>query len=374
MRAVILTDLSFVTRESLMLHRLEVGLAGEGVMVDLVAPDAAEDVAHDTVYARAHSYPTNRVFKPLPDLRAGRVASLVSQPDERGAEPRPVDVVHVFGEEAWGIAKRLPAPRLLDCALAVEVWRLGIVHRAAQLVSTLDQPERSVLLAPDQAIVEALEKESPPCPVRLAPWGVHAPPSSHAPILKGRDTPVVILASGEDRPACVRCLEGLCGVAASQRIMIVTDDGLATRTDAWSIARRAGALERLTVVPNLEVQRELVTDGGILVLCEPRGEHRSLVLDAMASGMAVLARPDPAVSFLQAGENMRPVSRGTADEWTNSLKVLLSEPQAASALGKAAREFVCGQRRASAYVASVLDAYEQLTSRNPIPIDSIAPC
>src|SRR5690606_5421874 len=127
-------------------------------------------------------------------------------------------------------------------------------------------------------------------------------------------------------------------------------------------------LQRFSLAPNLEGRREPVLRGDLLLLPEALGEHRSIALDAMAAGMAVVALADPYVGSLIDGRTAALVKEPGADLWAAALSPLLEAADAAHALGERAREFVRTERRASVHVASLVDGYEWLTSSQSLPM------
>ncbi|MFG0283694.1 MAG: glycosyltransferase, partial [Phycisphaerales bacterium JB039] len=179
---------------------------------------------------------------------------------------------------------------------------------------------------------------------------------------------VMIAGRGEDQHAIAECLTALGRLAETHNAMIFMDAEAGRRAGAAQLAREQGFASRFSLAPNLEGRRDPVLLGDVLLLPEALGEHRSIALDAMAAGMAVVALADPYVGALIDGRTAAVVQEPAADGWAEALSPLLASPEAAQALGERARQFIADERRASVHVASLLDGYEWLTSSPAIPL------
>jgi hypothetical protein len=78
------------------------------------------------------------------------------------------------------------------------------------------------------------------------------------------------------------------------------------------------------------------------------------------------------VGWLIEGVNARLVEATSADAWRAALVSALTDRQAAAGLASSAREHARLQQRASAHVASVVDAYEWLTT-DTLPFGTTPP-
>lgn len=390
MRVLILLDDLFASRESPMVARLEVGLADEGVRVLHAVPsagpgqgadagslfraetgDAAPDAGSSFFSTRVeYAKPVVPWFRRLSarDL----VRSLRTASRDEGA---PVDVVHVFGGAAWSLG--LEAASLLNAGLVVEVWRRGLTDRARPLHQLALARARGradaapVFLAPDPGIERALLQHGPGLLVRPAPWGVHAPAAARTVLARGRVPSIMVVGSGRDPRAFGSAVLGLADVARQHPDFLVFMDALACRrADVWKLARGAGLLGRLSLVHELESRRDLLLRGDVLLQPEALGEQRSVLLDAMAAGMVVVAGSDPSVSALADGRNARLVHSRTREAWSAAISSVLSDRTAAQALANSAWEFVRTERRASAHVRAVLSVYEWMRGAESIAIGS----
>jgi glycosyltransferase involved in cell wall biosynthesis len=177
----------------------------------------------------------------------------------------------------------------------------------------------------------------------------------------------MLVGSGKDEKAFRAAVEGIAAVARDQPDLLLFCDALAARRcDIWSLARNLGILHSLSLIEELESRRDLLLYGDILVQPEAHGEQRSILLEAMASGMVVVAGADPMVSVLQDGRTARLVATPTASEWAGVLRDTVLNPDKARTLAGWAREYIKTNRRASDHVRAVMAAYDWLASDDPL--------
>jgi hypothetical protein len=370
MRVLILADAFFATRERSLLSRLEVGLADEGARVLHAIPDdlpgAAANLVQGGVFSTTLRYraTTMRAARTAVARRlADTIRSLVEhQPGPFSADgtQRPLDVIHVFGGSAWPLG--LDLARILSTRVALEVWRAGLVERAASPAGA--HPDSTTLLAPDPAIERALRDAGARPYVAQAPWGVHVAPDDKPILPEGRARCVVIVGSGRDARAFAAALEGLVRAARQHPEMrVFCDAHAARRANLWNLAKRLDFLDRFSLIEEIETRRDLLLHADILVQPDAHGEQRSIVLDAFANSMLVVALLDPMVSVLTDNATARLVRAPDPAEWAAVVNDALTHPEATAAIARQAREFVRTQRRVSDHVRFVLGAYDEMAAR-----------
>ena len=375
MRALILADRLFAVREHAMLSRLEIGLADEGVRVVHAIPRSAgrmeAAVGAGTsagVFASSLTYSDAAIPFTL-GLRAQSLLDQVRRRDGLDEDERAIDVVHACGGSAWGLA--LEIARREDALAVLEVWRMGLVAKAASLRGH----EGVVLLAPDTTIERALRSAlGTPASggsggggvaaaaaggmgVEVGVWGVYAPAEVRTP-LTGEVASVMVVGSGHDTASFAAAVAALAEVAKRHPTLLVfLDADAARRVRAWRIANQAGVLSQFSCIEHLEARRDLLVAGDILMLPEARGEQRTSLLEAMASGMIVVAASDPGVSVLQNGFTARLIGEANRSAWESALTDVLSNPAEARRLSASAHAYIAQHRRASAHVRAVLQVY-----------------
>lgn len=361
MRVLIIADESFAARERSMLSRLEVGLADEGVRVVHAIPTPAAGSHHPEVFSQFVTYDEGMSLS-----RYWRAQRLVGALEELAdGAPRPVDLIHAFGQGAWSMAAE--AARQTGAGLILEIWSSQLGTAAGQVRSGGETPQ-ALCLIPDAAMAGAIKGEGAEIPTRVAPWGVHTPPEALEVLREGRAPSVVVVASGRDAPGVGAALEGMSRVMAQvPDVMVFAEADAIQRAGAWGLVKRLGVSDRFTLASDLEARRDLALRADVLVLPEALGEHRTITLDAMAAGMVVVAAADPLVSVLRDGVTARLAEGSRAESWAEALTWALRERDGSRALGLTARDYVRQHRRASAQVAAVVDAYEWMRAGESIP-------
>lgn len=367
MRALILADELFASRERAMLSRLEVGMADEGVRVIHAVPEHAAgrssghaDGRGPDIFSQAIAY--SDVAMPFADRF--RAASLARSLEELVTDENPVDVIHVFGGGVWNLGIQLG--KLTEAGVVLEVWRSGLAARVGSTREKHGPP--IVFLAPDPSIERLLLAEGPGVTVRPAPWGVHVGSESREILPENRTPSVMVIGTGRDPRPYAAALEGIAlAVKSGLDCMIFMDALAARRARVWPLAQRLGLLPRLSLIEELEGRRDLVLLGDVLVQPDASGEQRSILLDAMASGMIVIAAADASVSALIDGRTARLVDRPDAELWGAVAGGVLRNRAASRAIGQSARKFVKEHRPASSQVRAILDAYRWLGSNDAIP-------
>lgn len=359
MRALLLLDEVFATRERPLIERLEVGLADEGIRLVRAVPDTLQGSPPGGFFVEPATY-SRQGLAITRRQRAQRLLDAVSpSPD------KPIDLVHALGGGAWPIAAAVA--RLRACPLALEIWRTGLAKRAKALRTALAPDIAVTLLCPDQGTARDLKDAGLDPASRVTTWGVHATDQPREILPPDTAPSIVIVGSGRDPKAFAAAVEGLAqALPSSDDTRVYIDADAARAAKVWPTLHRLALTERCSIVPAIEASRDLALMSDILLVPESLGEHRTIVLDAMAAGMAVIAAADPRVSWLVPGVTARivgsPASPATPQQWGEALRATVLNPQSARVLGQSARAHVQQHFLASAHVASVVAAYQALTS------------
>lgn len=360
MRVLIIADPFFAMRERTLLSRLEVGLADEGVRVVHAVPDslpaALSGEVQGQVFSKTIRYRPARLRLARHAVAQRMIETLrAMDADAPGERPeRAVDVVHVFGGSSWGLGADLA--NQLNAALALEVWRAGLVEQGASMRARHGRP--TTLFAPDPAIERALRAAGASPRVALAPWGVHASPLEREILPENKSRCIVIVGSGRDARAFATALEGI--ARASRQIpdaRIFCDAHAARRAGLWSLAKKLNITDRFSLIEEIEARRDILLFADVLVQPDAHGEQRSIVLDAFAQGMLVVAMLDPMVSVLTDSQTARLVKSPDPTEWATVVIDVLTRRDASIKIAHQANEFARTQRRVSQHVKNVLDAY-----------------
>jgi len=375
MQVLMLADRSFARREHAMLRRLEVGLLDEGVRVVLAVPETVARLETDTLSASvtyvdrgpwyAARARTRRLIRQIEDLDP-------PLPDTEGGGP--LDVVHAWGDECWNIA--VDVAQSTGAGLAADLWSAGSIRRmgAAERRAGAGAPEamRGVWLAPNVAIQHSAEESHHVWPIRLARWGVHPAehPTQRYESRREEERPLAlsVVSSGRDAGALTPLFGALAEMLEKGADLFVFLDSAAVEQhhNVWRHAEHARLLDRLSIIPDMESRRELLLQTDILVVPEAVGEVRSIVLDAMAAGIAVVARADPHVEVTAEPGIALLVERAHKDDWLEQLTRVVEDPRALTTIGETAREQVGKKRPAHLQVEATLGAYRELVEQRPI--------
>ncbi len=368
MRVLLICDRSFAQREHALLRRLAVGLIDEGVRVVQAAP---EGMAH---LIRGAMTPTFEFSDLGPSItRRIRSSALVRQlraaDDAYGTADNEAlfDVVHAWGEECWSFA--LDAASAAGASLVLEAWsgaaldRIGSLERSA-LRAGGDLP--GLWLAPDHTTLRAIDSRSPRWARRVAPWGVHMPkdppPHSRA---NGPTTIGIVARRDADAGIMTELLNALHEVIRQGHdVLVFADHGVFESHGAlWRHADRIGLLSAMSTLECLEAQRDLLLRADVLIAPDPAGEHRSVVLEAMARGMSVITQADPLIEYTIDGRTAVLVEAPTRAGWFAGLRRVLDDEPFRRGLAESARSYIGAHRLAHAHVRAVLEAYSAVSDQ-----------
>lgn len=363
MRVVILADRKFAGRERSMLARLQVGLADEGVRVVQALPNGVEPTSSGMLSEVVRFEETGMPLSV--GWRARAVAkSILDAP--KGSQTEPPGVVHAFGGAVWGFG--LALAERLEAALVVEAWRAGLTGPAQRLLARARDRAGLMALCPDRAIADQLRRDVPDMPVRYSPWGVYTSDRTREVLRSGAAWSIMVAGAGLDKSAFGAAFEAIADVVRSRPDALVFVDAVAARrTDLWSYAAKLGVRERVSLVDEMDANRDLVLRGDVLVLPEARGEQRTLVLEAMGGGMPVVAAHDPGNTSLIDGRTALLAPPGDRNAWTQRLEAVLGNPELRAALVASARQAIAEEHRPSRQVGGVIEAYEAAAGKQPIP-------
>jgi len=379
MRILMIADESFARREHAMLRRLQVGLIDEGARIlqawprSLGNPEGSPLITQvsfeDKGSAISLSLRARRLIRDAAQAEASSSGQLSSGPLE-------VDVVHGFGPACWAmsaeVARLLEVPLALDVSSDAGLARIADTERRL-MRGTAGSDAAGVWIAPDQAMADALTG-SCAWPVRVVPWGVHVPrelPRLAAASQRMEETSSLrsacVFPSGSDAEPLCALLEGLkryLETTGNQVLVFFDDRSFSGSHSAWRHAERLGLLESISVVAGMESRRDLVLHADILIHPDARGEHRTLTLDAMASGLVVVALADELVSWLVKDQTAIIVAEPRAELWEAALARSFDRSRCEPLL-RSAHRYVSEHHVAHAHVQGIRAAYLALTGGFP---------
>lgn len=353
MHLALILDDERLLHEKLMLSRLCVGLMDEGCTLTRLVP--IEPTGRGERYDEGPAGVTTRLAVPLkvlPWMRSTR-AEQIAQAMERSAP----DAIYAVGRDTWQLAGDLG--RRFESPVAISVWSADLLPHIPRGRSAA---AIGAYVAPTRPLADALRDVVDPNLVSYVPQGV-AVPKSAWPVFQDSSRPIALAVVGSGRDVMsYRALLG--GFSRLLRDNYTAHAFIELRGpqqhEIWRHAHRLDLLSNVSTITDAARFRSLLTQCDALVLPERYGEVRSLVLDAMAMGLPIVAAEDPFLDMLIADETALLVSQPETDAWAAQLRKLLSSPEFAQKLGLAGRAYIDEHHRSSRQIAALLEMLNRL--------------
>lgn len=359
MRALLIVDRDFAHRELSHVKTILIGLVDTGVMPTVALPEDMRGELEQVPGATLIGY-RDRGAVWTRGLRAREIA------DRLVLDEKKPFVVHAIGAKSHAIAAEVG--HQISSTLVLDVHRRDSIPHAVGIIK--ERSGECMAIAPSAALARALVAEgATPASVREVTWGVM---SRDADSNKPQVTTagLVIAGSGQDRSAWESLVRALAQVASRREDFVILADSDATERSAISkLVSSLGLSPLYSRVPKLEANRDIILRADMLLLPDAEGVCRSIVLDAMAAGMTIVAAEDRDIPAL-SDHTIARLCSPEATEWASAIESLLEQPEMRKQLGDAARNYVSEHHRPSKYIASLVDAYEWLVGNDAIPIQS----
>lgn len=357
MRVLILVDARFAEHERALIERVIVGLADEGVHAQVVLPKdrKLEEFGFDLLcepiwYADRGLTLTQRI-------RANQVARQVTK--ESDSLTGVIDIVHVFGGGAWSMGRELA--RVLDSGMVFELWRAGLIDSAKGF--HLDGSDRALFLVPERTFESGLIKAGLDQRVHLAQWGGHVPIAPAEIFRDEKNSSIVLMSSGRQKDRCIAAFEGIAdAIELHDDVMVFANLEVVQRADLWHRVTSRKLDDRFTIIDRSEDRRDLLLRCDMMVYPDTLHEERTLLLDAMGTGMLIVAGNDEYITPIQESTGISIVDRPTRSSWAQKIRECLGDRQAARDAAHESRAYVSKHRKVAMHITSVLDAYAALCS------------
>lgn len=228
-----------------------------------------------------------------------------------------------------GGVSRIGAEVVRGCGAvpAFEVWRPGLesgIRAVINRVTADGADERALIIATNQDDRERMLSHFPNAVVRSIPWGVHRRDAVAA--SESGALGMVLLGPGRDGKswaaafrACLRTLRG------SPDAHLFADSATVRRLRLWGKVREAGVTGRVTLIDVAETERDLLLSADLVLYPDARGETRTVLLDAMGAGVAVIAAADPRSHDLIDGKTARLVVDSTEAQWHEAAEIMIHD-------------------------------------------------
>lgn len=363
MHVAMVLDAERLLHERSMLNRLCIALIGEGVQVTRVVPQEVGDEAHEdeaVALAGRATYPTQVAWWG----RGERVRKLA----ERFGKSPP-DVLVVVGIRAWQLTCELG--KHLQRPVVIEAWSWQAAKRLAPRLA----PEQGMMvICPTEPLAKLARRRlrSSPVEVEVVRWGVPYPDVPTPALSRHEDviTLAVLGPARQDRwhrsfiPALSRWVREM-----PQALVTYELDGRCAHK-VWRLLRGEKLLDRVAGITRAGAHRSLLTQCDALIVPEPTWEVRSIVIEAMAAGVPIIAREDQALDFLLPDETATVLSLPTSDSWLESLRRLGTQTDTVKEIAMRAREQARVRHRVSQQAEQITRLLERVINGGSLPFDA----
>jgi glycosyltransferase involved in cell wall biosynthesis len=353
MQVALLANTAYLHEESAMFRQLVVGLIDEQVRVIQVVPD---DLALSDTNAFGQVITWRESTWPFVLRR--RIMELA---DPLGKLK--VDLIHVLDRELWPAAIRLA--QKLERPAVLSVWSMQDLDHLNQ-IAKVNSAAQTAVIAPSgpmaQAIIEHLDMDMV---VEVIPRGIHLGELLERPSLD--DQPLCVAVSGngspdEDYEALLAALRNIADDYPQSQYFL---DGQGTNQhELWQVIKRYELQANVNLVPPQLEHSEILMGTHMLLQPQSQGRCRSLSLQAMGHGLAVLAQSDPWVDHLIDDKTAWLVHGSDPSQWENLIRRVIEQPERSQQLGQRARRWIGEHRLASGQIAATLDLYQRMTGES----------
>jgi glycosyltransferase involved in cell wall biosynthesis len=254
---------------------------------------------------------------------------------------------------------------MLQCPLAIDVWRARQVRRVP---AGRGGQNVAAYVCSTEPIAASLRDRVGPELVSVVPMGVTVPRDERTIMADPEQSiTLAVIGSGRNLPAYQAMLDGLSRVLRDTPTAQVFLELRGPREhEIWRHVQRLELLARISTITDASGHRAALLCCDVLIVPEREGEMRTLLLEAMAGGMAVIAAADPAIDLLVHDRTACIVREEAAQAWQEGLEGVLRDADRARQLGEAARERVVEHYRSSEQVSRLLETFEKALSGGAI--------
>jgi glycosyltransferase involved in cell wall biosynthesis len=353
MHIAVIIDAERLASEHPMLNRLCVALIDDGAQLTRIIPadQAGEHVEQDErrIALAARIDVPLRVLPWMKRARAERLAESLGS-----GTP---DVLYAVGAQAWPIALELAD--VIQRSVAIDVWSARSARRVPRRAAAA---RVGAYVAATESLARLLRQVVEPELVSHVPLGISMPPEPHA-VFAAHESAIgaAVIGAGRDVPAYTAMLAAIRRLIKDYpQLKVFMELRGHSRHEVWRCARRLDLLGHVSTVASAAHHRALFTRCDLLLLPERFGEMRSIMLEAMASGMPVVASHDPVRDMLVADETALIVHETNSGEWTHQIGRLISQPERARQLGLVGRSRIASHWRTVDQAKALLDTFDRM--------------
>ncbi len=358
MHIAMLIDPERLLAEYPMLNRLCIGMIDQGVRVTRIIPDDPMPPAVLAGEQRIALAPRFEVPMPVaPWLRRHR-ASRITVAMER----QPPDLIYAIGDQATRLAMDLG--HNLERPVVLDVWSSRVASRIPRGKSA--RPLAACVAATEPLLNLAAQRFDEHH-VHLVPMGIPMSSTSgpgaqlpNAGVSCPGMTPIAVMGTAHNDIPAYRAMLG-----AVRRLLDEYPDihlFLELRGPRahgiWQIVQQLDLLSHVSTLPDAQLYRALLTQTAVLLMPDPAGEVRTLMLEAMWQGVPIVTREDPYLDMLQEDVSALLCQAGDIEQWTRQIKRLLSDHELRTRLTSTARAMVSQNNRTTDQVVTLIECLE----------------
>jgi glycosyltransferase involved in cell wall biosynthesis len=366
MHLAIIIDEERLKQEQSMLNRLCIGLMAEGVQVTRIVPDTALPDAVDQFEQRiALATRIETPMRVLPWLRTSRTARVADL-----LERKVPDVFYAVGERAWSLGNELGSqmerPLLIDVSMPEHV-------RAAPRPQ--DRAPIAGYVACTPELAKAMGARIDPAMISVVPMGVSLPATPRStPAAADRPIAVAMIGSGRDTKAYQVALDAMSRVSREAvALQVFLELRGPNEHELWRIAGQLDLLGIVTVIGDASLHRSLVIECDALLLPDATGEPRSIIIEAMAHGIPIVARQDGMLASLLNEESVLLFNGFDPAPIAQQLLNICRSPESGNRLGARGRTWVESHHRSSYQVQRLYMTLEQVLSGGAVRLNAASP-
>ena len=348
MKAALLADGLWINEEASTVRFYAVGLTDEQVRVVPVTPIGCQRPRLSLI--------TERLY-----FRSSKVSWWRRTPRRLAEQLREleVDLLHAMDGSIYPLARMLGAalevPVICSCWSTAELARIALAGHDVSTVFVLPTPalaQRGRELLGEKTTIELVRP------------GVLGGSEEVAEPLADPESALCCLVIGDGK-VDVDYLSLLRGVTMVRsrlpqlQLLLYAMGGDHHRL--WQAASKLDLLGHVNLVDSAPQTRQLLVQADVLMVPQPLGAVRTVVLEAMAAKRPVIAAVDPMLDYLLEGKTARLIAEATADRWAEHFDQLVSMPRAFRSLGQSAAAYVKEHHQASRCVEQLLKIYRQAT-------------
>ena len=365
LNALLLVDRERLRNEYAQLGRLAVALTINGCSVRVATPAPPFGDDHPADGTIGLDEPIRFPERVAPWLRQNRCEALIEQ-----LERRSVDLIWCAGRRCWNLAHALSTtlerPVVIDIDGYSEATSLKRQRALRSTVAGIITPSKPLHdLVAGSLTRSEVTSILPGIALGDQDRNLRRDPEEGGPL------GLSVLGTGRIRSHDRALLEALAKLRdrgfAFQCVMELSGPG---SRYTWRTAQKLNLTDILTVIEEPSRMARLLAAGDVLIRASVENRIRPIVLQAMAEGTPVVTMPERWLDHLGEQDGATVVQRSSTRTWVEALERVLGDEDYRRIQSERARATVATHNRSSDRARLVLDLFENIVGRDPLPMRS----